>query len=104
MSAHAGADRTLELVPPLRRSDPDAQKEADTAEWQPAIEGLVLVAESGGPTMCARIGIIRALNRRVERVNPDRKDRHWGRNQSAIDRNGDLPFTCLSTPPKIALR
>jgi hypothetical protein len=36
---------------------------------------LILVATSGGPTMFARIGIMRALNRHVERVfNPDRKD------------------------------
>jgi hypothetical protein len=30
-------------------------KEADTVEWQAAIEALMLVAESGGPTMFARI-------------------------------------------------
>ncbi len=30
--------------------------------------------------MFARIGVMRALNRHVERVfNPDRKDHHWGR-------------------------
>jgi hypothetical protein len=39
------------------------KKEADTAEWQAAIEALMLVAESGGPTMFARIGVISALNR-----------------------------------------
>ena len=33
-----------------------------------AIEGLMLVAERDGPTMFARIGIMRALNRHVERV------------------------------------
>ena len=44
-------------------------------EWQAAMEALILVAELGGPTMFARIGIMRALNRHVERVfNPDRKD------------------------------
>jgi hypothetical protein len=38
---------------------------------------LILVAESnGGATMMARIGVMRALNRNVERVfNPDRKTR-----------------------------
>ena len=42
------------------------------------MEALILVATSGGPTMFARIGIMRALNRHVERVlNPDRKDHHW---------------------------
>jgi hypothetical protein len=35
----------------------------------------------------ARIGIMRALNRHVERVfNPDRKDHHWGRRKLARDR------------------
>jgi hypothetical protein len=38
------------------------------------MEALILVAESGGPTMFARIGIARALNRHVERVfNPTGK-------------------------------
>jgi hypothetical protein len=32
------------------------------------MEALILVATSGGPTMLARIGIMRALNRHVERV------------------------------------
>ena len=31
------------------------------AEWQPALEALILVATLGGPTMFARIGITRAL-------------------------------------------
>jgi hypothetical protein len=49
---------------------------------------LILVAESnGGPTMLARIGIMRALNRHVERVfNPDRKDHHWEKRKLARDR------------------
>jgi hypothetical protein len=37
--------------------------EHDAPEWQAATEALILVAESGGPTMFARIGIMRALNR-----------------------------------------
>ena len=32
--------------------------ERDAAEWQAAIEALMLVAESGWPTMFARIGIM----------------------------------------------
>ena len=43
------------------------KKEADSVEWQAAIESLMLVAELGGPTMFARIGVMRALNRHVER-------------------------------------
>jgi hypothetical protein len=55
-------------------------------EWQAAMEALILVATSGGPTMFARIGIMRALNRHVERVfSPDRKDHHWGRRKLARD-------------------
>jgi hypothetical protein len=57
---------------------PKAEHDAD--EWQAAMEVLLLVVELGGPTMFARIGVMRALNRHVERVfNPDRKDTHWGK-------------------------
>src|ERR1700730_4736891 len=56
-------------------------------EWQAAMEALILVATLGGPTMFARIGIMRALNRHAERIfNPDRKDTHWGRRKLARDR------------------
>src|SRR5882724_9285436 len=49
-------------------------------EWQAAVEALLLVVELNGPTMMARIGILRALNRHVQReFNPSRKDTHWGR-------------------------
>jgi hypothetical protein len=35
----------------------------------------MLVVELGGPTMFARIGVMRGLNRNLERVfNPSRKD------------------------------
>jgi hypothetical protein len=37
--------------------------EHEAAEWQAAMEALILVATSGGPTMFARIGIMRALKR-----------------------------------------
>src|SRR3982074_936124 len=54
--------------------------EHTAAEWQTAMEALILVATLGGPTMFARIGIMRALNRRVERVlNTSRKETHWGK-------------------------
>ena len=32
--------------------------------WQAAVEALLLVVELNGPTMMARIGLLRALNRR----------------------------------------
>jgi hypothetical protein len=61
--------------------------EHDTPEWQAAMEALLLVAENDGPTMFARIGVMRALNRNVERVfDPSRKDHHWGRRKLARDR------------------
>jgi hypothetical protein len=61
--------------------------EHKTPEWQVAMEALILVATSGGPTMFARIGVMRALNRHVERVfNPDRKDTHWSTRKLARDR------------------
>jgi hypothetical protein len=56
------------------------KKEAALPEWQTAIEALMLVVERNGPTMLARIGVMRALNRGHVRVfNPDRKDHHWGK-------------------------
>lgn len=60
-------------------------KESDLPEWQTAIEVLLLVSR-GGPTMMARIGVMRALNRHVERVfNPDRKETHWGKRKLKRD-------------------
>jgi hypothetical protein len=57
---------------------PKAEHEAP--EWQDAMEALLLVMRLNGPTMFARIGVMRALNRHVERVfNPERKDHHWGK-------------------------
>jgi hypothetical protein len=61
--------------------------ETPVPEWQDAIQALMLVADLSGPTMFARIGVMRALNRHVERVfNPSRKDKHWGRRKLARDR------------------
>jgi hypothetical protein len=37
-------------------------------EWQAAVEAMLAVVEHTGPTMFARIGVMRALNRHVERV------------------------------------
>ena len=63
---------------------PKAEQEA--AEWQDAMEALILVAARGGPTMLARIGIMRALNRHhVREFNPDRKDHHWGKRKLKRD-------------------
>jgi hypothetical protein len=60
--------------------------EHSAPEWQAAMEALILVAENDGPTMLARIGVMRALNRHVERVfNPDRKTHHWGKRKLKRD-------------------
>jgi hypothetical protein len=40
---------------------PKAEHEA--ADWQVAMEVLLLVAEHNGPEMMARIGVLKALNR-----------------------------------------
>jgi hypothetical protein len=37
--------------------------EHDAADWQVAMEALLLVAERHGPEMLARIAVLRALNR-----------------------------------------
>lgn len=51
------------------------------------MEALVLVADLGGPTMFAHIGVMKALNLHVERVfNPDRKDHHWRKRKLKRDR------------------
>jgi hypothetical protein len=45
---------------------PKVEHQAD--EWQAAMQALLLVVEQNGPTMFARVGVMRALNRHVERV------------------------------------
>jgi len=60
--------------------------EHDAADWQVAMETLLLVAERDGPEMLARIAVMKALNRHVERVfNPERKDAHWGKRKLRRD-------------------
>jgi hypothetical protein len=73
--------------------------EHETAAWQAAMEALILVATLGGPTMFARIGLMRALNRHVKReFNPSRQDPHWGRPQAgARPMNGNRSAIAGST-------
>ncbi len=60
------------------------QRKSYTIREMAAAENELVIR---GPTMFARIGVMRALNRHVERVfNPDRKDHHWGRRKLARDR------------------
>ncbi len=61
-------------------------KTRQSDERQAAIEALLMAAEDRGPLMHARIGVLRALNRHVERVfNPSRKDTHWGKRKLKRD-------------------
>ena len=54
--------------------------EQNLEAWQTAVETLIMAAEDRGPSMHACIGMLRALNRNVERVfNSSRKDTHWGK-------------------------
>jgi hypothetical protein len=62
------------------------------------MQALLLVAELDGPTIMARIGIMRALNRKVVReFDSSRKDTHWGKRKLKRD-NDDTQsaFLCLA--------
>jgi hypothetical protein len=60
--------------------------EQNLEEWQTAGEILIKTAEGRDLLMRARIGMMRALNRNVERVfNPDRKETHWGKRKLKRD-------------------
>jgi len=66
--------------------DQSPKERSRVAEWQAAIEALMLVAELAGPTMFARIGVMRALNRGyVREFDTSRKDTHWGKRKLKRD-------------------
>jgi hypothetical protein len=54
-------------------------------EWQTAVECLIGAAEGRDFLMHARIGVLRALNRNIERMLTDRKEMHWGRRRLKRD-------------------
>jgi hypothetical protein len=61
--------------------------EQQLPEWQAAVEAMLAVVEHTGPTMFARIGVLRALNRDVERVvHPSPKETHWGKRKLKRDK------------------
>jgi hypothetical protein len=61
-------------------------KTLQSDEWQAAIEALLMAAENRGPLMHARIGMLRALNRHVERkFTSSRKDMHWAKRKLKRD-------------------
>ena len=64
---------------------PKAEQELE--EWQTATEALILAAEGRGPLMHARIGVLRAIHRDVERVFTDRKETHWGKRKLKLKRD-----------------
>jgi hypothetical protein len=75
---------TLEDAAKYIQKLPKAEQHLE--EWQAAVEALLLVVENNGPTMMARIGVMRALNRNVVReFNPDRKDIRWGKRKLKRD-------------------
>ncbi len=56
-------------------------------EWQTATHCLIEAAERRGPMMFARLGVMQALGRHIEKtVDPSRKDTHWGRRKLARER------------------
>jgi hypothetical protein len=49
-------------------------------EWQTASACLIGAAEGRDFLMHARVGVLRALNRHIEKIfNSTRKDTHWGK-------------------------
>ena len=53
--------------------------EQDLEEWQTAIACLIGAAEGRDFMMHAHIGVLRALNRSIERTFTNRKEMHWGK-------------------------
>ncbi|MDB5577793.1 MAG: hypothetical protein JWR80_2969 [Bradyrhizobium sp.] len=57
-----------------------SKTEQNIEEWQTAIGCLIGTAEGRDFLMHARIGMLRALNRHVEKTfDSTRKETHWGR-------------------------
>jgi hypothetical protein len=64
-----------------------SQAEQDTKEWQTAMHGLIQASDFCGPVEFARIGVLRALHRHVERVfEPSHNNGFWGRVKLARER------------------
>ena len=62
---------------------PKVEQQLD--EWQTAIECLIGAAEGRDFVMHSRIGVLRALNRNVERTLTDRKEMNWGKRKLKRD-------------------
>jgi hypothetical protein len=74
---------------------PKAEQKHD--KWQTAVKMLIMAAEGRGPLMHARIGVLQALHRNVERVfKAGEKKTHWGKRKLARDRwPPPSPARCL---------
>ena len=59
--------------------------EQNLEQWQTAIGCLIGAAEGRDFVMHSRIGVLRALNRNIERSLTDRKDSHWGKRKLKRD-------------------
>jgi hypothetical protein len=59
--------------------------EQNLEEWQTTTGCLIGAAEGRDFVMHARIGVLRALNRDVERTLTDRKEMHWGKRKLKRD-------------------
>jgi hypothetical protein len=59
--------------------------EQDLEERQTAVACLIGAAEGRDFVMHARIGVLRALNRNIERTLTDRKEMHWGKRRLKRD-------------------
>jgi hypothetical protein len=60
--------------------------EQNQPAWQAATEPLIMAAEGRGPMVHVPVGMLRGLNRNVEReFNSDRKDTNWGRRKLKRD-------------------
>jgi hypothetical protein len=56
------------------------RRQNSSPEWQTAIQVLMLVTESGGPTMMARIGMMQTLN--VGKLTPPPTGRKTSKKQN----------------------
>ena len=75
---------TLEVAGAYITELPKAEQ--DREEWQTATGCLIGAAEGRDFIMHARIGVMRALNRNIEReFDSSRKDKHWGRRKLKRD-------------------
>ena len=64
-------------MPPITMKLPKAEQKLEP--WQTAIGCLIGAAEGRDFVMHSRIGVLRALDRKIERALTDRKELHWGK-------------------------